>query len=367
MGKDFGDKMSSKLFISKMVHVYDQREVEKMRRFENRKENKYPYQLHLSSHLLSFSHSIFLFCVISLLSSFSFAQSDPGSFARIGLNAKGMSMSNSISALSSGDVYTYYNPALSSFQNGGNISASVALLSLDRQLNGITYTTGLKPSAGLSVGIINGTVSNIDERDGNGTHIGSLSTSENEVYFSFSNQFLENFSIGLSLKLYYYRLYSGISSTSIGFDVGALYKVTDFLSVALVETDLGEEYHWDSSSLFGTDGSNFVSPFPHVFKIGAAYRLPVLNSAITAEYDVATSSSLNGLKAGLEIHPIDVIAIRGGFSSGNQQNVGTEVSPTFGFGARISFLGIAPEINYAYVAEPFSPYGIQTISINFGL
>lgn len=306
---------------------------------------------------------IFVLTLVSV----SFAQSDPGSFARIGINAKGMSMSNSISALSSGDVYTYYNPALSSFQNDGNISASVALLSLDRQLNVITYTTGLKPSAGLSVGIINGTVSSIDGRDENGTHTSDLSTGEYQAYFSFSNRFFENFSIGLSLKLYYYDLYSGISSSSIGFDVGALYKATDFLSVGFVATDLGEQYHWDSSSLYGIDGSNFISPFPHVFKIGAAYSLPVLNSAITVEYDIATSPSLNGLRAGVEIHPIDVIAIRGGFSASNQLNLGTEVEPTFGFGARVSFLGVTPEINYAYVAEPLSPYGIQTISINFGL
>jgi len=332
------------------------------RSLDNKKKKEKYRKLFLSTHLL-----IFLFSLIGMMPPISFAQSDPGSFARIGLNAKGMSMGNSISALTAGDVYTYYNPALSSFQKGGNISASVALLSLDRQLNVITYTTGVKPGAGISVGIINGTVSNIDGRDGNGTPTSSLSTSENQFYFSFSNRFIDNFSIGLSLKLYYYSLYSGISSTAIGFDVGTLYKATDFLSVALVVTDLGEEYHWDSSKLYGTDGSNFTSKFPRILKIGAAYSLPIVNSAITAEYDIATSSSLNGIKAGLEIYPIDVIVIRGGFTAGNQQNVGTEVAPTFGFGAKVSFLGVAPEVSYAYVVEPFSPYGIQTFSINFGL
>ena len=299
------------------------------------------------------------------VSSVSFAQSDPGSFARIGLNARGMSLGNSISALTSGDVYTYYNPALASFQTGGSVAASVALLSLDRQLNVLTYTTGLRPSAGLSVGIINGTVSNIDGRDADGNHTSDLSTSENLFYFSFSNQFSDGLSLGLSLKLYYYRLYSGISATSPGFDFGGLYKATDYLSVALVVTDIGEQYHWDSSSLYGTDGTNFITPFPHVFKIGASYQLPLINSSISAEYDISTSSSLTGLGAGIEVHPIDAISIRGGFSAGNQQYVGTQVAPSFGFGAKVSFLDIAPEINYAYVVEPFSPYGIQTISINF--
>ena len=296
----------------------------------------------------------------------SFAQSDPGSFARIGLNAKGMALGNSISASTSGNVYTYYNPALASFQNSGSVSASVALLSLDRQLNVLTYTQGIRPTAGFSLGIINGTVSNIDGRDIDGAHTSNLSTSEDLFYFSFSNQFVEGFSLGLSLKLYYYSLYSGISSTAVGFDIGGLYKVTDFLSFALVATDLGEEYHWDSSSLYGTDGSDFRTSFPHIFKIGASYRLPMLSSSVSAEYDFSNSTSLNGVKAGLEIYPIDIIAIRGGFSVGNQANVGTEVAPTFGFGAKVSFFDFAPEINYAYVAEPFTPYGIQTFSLILG-
>lgn len=142
--------------------------------------------------------------------------------------------------------------------------------------------------------------------------------------------------------------------------------MNDFLSFALVATDLGEEYHWDSSSLYGTDGSDFRTPFPHIFKIGAACKLPILNSSLSAEYDIATSSSLSGIKAGLEIHPIDLVSIRGGFSAGNQENVGTQVTPTFGFGVRGQFLDFAPEINYAYVVEPFSPSSIQTISLILG-
>ncbi|MFZ1081062.1 MAG: hypothetical protein WAO19_03965 [Candidatus Kryptoniota bacterium] len=304
--------------------------------------------------------------LILILCSASFAQSDPGSFARIGLNAEGMSLGNSITAVTSGNVYTYYNPALASFQDGGSIAASVAMLSLNRQLNVLTYTQGLKPTAGLSLGIINATVSDIDGRDIDGVHTSNLSTSENLIFFSFSNRFTEGLSFGMSIKVYYYDLYSGITSTSVGFDLGAAYKLTDALSVALVATDLGEEYHWDSSSLYGTDGSNFMSKFPNVFKIGASYKLPIINSTISAEYDIATSSSLSGVRAGLEISPIDILSLRAGFSSSNQQFVGTQITPSFGFGAKVPFLNFTPEINYAYVSEPFTPYGIQTLSLIIG-
>ncbi|MCL5035224.1 MAG: hypothetical protein M1395_09010 [Bacteroidetes bacterium] len=301
---------------------------------------------------------------VLLFYSVTFAQSYPGSFARIGLNAKGMSMGNAISAMTTGNVYPFYNPALASFQNGGSVSASVALMSLNRQLNVITYTQGLAPTAGLALGVINSTVSNIDGRDADGVHTSNLSTSEDLLFFSFSNQFLDAFSLGVSLKMYYYNLYSGMSATTIGFDVGGLYKPTDYLSIAVVATDLGESYHWDSSKLYGTDGSNFSTPFPHIFKVAASYSLPAIHSSVMAEYDIAPSP-LNGLRGGVEFSPLDVLVLRAGFAAANEQYVGTKVTPTFGFGAKIAFLDLTPQLDYAYVSEPFSPYGIQTISLIF--
>ncbi|MCL4540331.1 MAG: hypothetical protein M1378_12185, partial [Bacteroidetes bacterium] len=261
-------------------------------------------------------------------------------------------------------VYPFYNPALASFQHDGSVSASVSLMSLNRQLNVITYTQGLAPTAGLALGVINGTVSNIDGRDADGVHTSNLSTSEDLLFFSFSNQFVNAFSLGVSLKMYYYNLYSGMSATTIGFDFGGLYKPTDYLSIAFVATDIGESYHWDSSKLYGTDGSNFSTPFPHIFKVAASYSLPAIHSSVMAEYDIAPSP-LNGIRGGVEFSPLDVLVLRAGFAATNEQYVGTKVTPTFGFGAKIAFLDLTPQLDYAYVSEPFSPYGIQTVSLIF--
>lgn len=304
--------------------------------------------------------------MILLLCSTALAQSSyPGSFSRIGLNAKGMALANSISAMPEGNVYTYYNPALASFQMGGAVSGSVALMSLGRQLNVITYTQGLKPTAGFSLGVINAHVSGIDGRDADGTPTGNLSTNEYLGYFSFSNRFLPGLSLGLSLKMYYYDLYSGLTSTAFGFDIGALYRPIRHLSVAAVVTDIGAKYHWDSSKLYGTDGSNFVTPFPRIVKLGASYDVPIISSCVTAEYDIAPGN-LKAIRAGVEYSPIPLLVIRAGVASYNELNVGTVVEPSFGFGAKIELLDFAPEIDYAYVAEPFAPNGIQTISLMFG-
>ncbi len=304
--------------------------------------------------------------IISLiLCSTALAQSYPGSFSRVGLNAKGMAMGNSIAAMPEGNVYTYYNPALASFQMGGSISGSVALMSLGRQLNVITYTQGLKPGAGMSLGLINANVTNIDGRDADGNPTGNFSTSEYLAYFSFSNEFFSGFSIGVNLKMYYNNLYSGLTSTALGFDVGALYRATSRLSLGAVVTDIGVKYHWDSSKLYGTDGSSFTTPFPHILKLAASYDLPILNSCVTAEYDIAPGT-LKGIRAGIEYSPLPLLALRAGITSTDMPNLGTVITPSFGFGAKIEFLDFAPEINYAYVSEPFTPYGIQTISLMFG-
>jgi hypothetical protein len=100
-------------------------------------------------------------------------------------------------------------------------------------------------------------------------------------------------------------------------------------------------------------------------KIGASYDLPIMNSCITAEYDIAPGP-LSGIHAGLEVSPISLLALRAGLYTSNEINLGTVVTPSFGFGAKIELLDFAPEINYAYVFEPFSPYGIQTVSLMFG-
>lgn len=301
-----------------------------------------------------------------LISSTALAQSSyPGSFSRIGLNAKGMALANSISAMPEGNVYIYYNPALASYQTGGSISGSVALMSLGRQLNVITYTEELKPSAGFSVGLMNASVDNIDGRDADGVHTSTLSTNQYLVYFGFANRFLPQLSIGLNLKMYYYDLYSGLTSSAFGLDAGVLYRPTTFLSLAAVITDMGAKYHWDSSKLYGTDGSNFVTQFPHILKLGASYEIPIISTCVTGEYDIAPGD-LKAIRAGIEYTPIPLIALRAGVVSSNELNLGTVVTPSFGFGARIEFLDFAPEINYAYVSEPFTPYGIQTISLMVG-
>ncbi|MGE5681305.1 MAG: hypothetical protein ACM34K_10550, partial [Bacillota bacterium] len=64
----------------------------------------------------------------------------PGSFSRMGFGARGMGMGNSVSAVTDGNLVSYYNPALSVFQEKNSVNASYSFLSLDRKLNFLSFT-----------------------------------------------------------------------------------------------------------------------------------------------------------------------------------------------------------------------------------
>ena len=149
---------------------------------------------------------------------FSSMASMPGTFSRFGFGARGIGMGNAMSSVTEGNLVSYYNPALPVFQEGNSFQAGYSFLSIDRSLNFFNFTRKFdffskqdtsserKPrtTAGVSAGIINAGVSNIDGRDNNGLPTGELSTSENQFFIALANRFSEKLSIGIAAKFYYY-------------------------------------------------------------------------------------------------------------------------------------------------------------------
>ena len=228
-----------------------------------------------------------LFVVFFLLSAINFAQpqfteinSKAGAFSRMGFGARGIGMGNAMSSVTSGNLVSYYNPALSPFQKNNSAQIGYSILSLDRSLNFLSFTRKFdfysskdnspdkKPSrtAGISAGIINSGVSGIDGRDNNGLPTGDLSTSENQFFLSVANRFSEKLSIGIAIKFYYYKLYEDVKSNGLGLDIGALYKVNDNWNVSLMISDLNSEYKWDTSPIYDQQGLTTTDKFPIIEK-----------------------------------------------------------------------------------------------------
>lgn len=224
----------------------------------------------------------------------------PGAFVRLGFGSRGMGMGNALTAVIDGDVTSFYNPAVTPFLTDRVAAVSYGLLSLDRSLNTLSYSQSIKPTAGFSVGIINSGVSNIDGRDADGFQTGELFTSENQFSFSFANRMSKVISLGIALKIYYYRLYENISSTDLGVDAGGIARLSDNLTLGIAVQDIGSKYKWDTSNLYGDQGNSTIEPFPLLRKIGLSYAFDDNAGLISVDFENSNKNT-NIIRMGGEL------------------------------------------------------------------
>ncbi len=284
-----------------------------------------------------------------------------GSPLRAGFAARGIGMGNSLSAVSFGEISSYYNPALVPFQAMRTAQVSFGVLSLDRRLNFAGYGQQLKPTAGIFVGIINAGVSNIDGRDVDGQPTQIYTTSENSFFLSFGTRVSEHVSFGITSKILYNHLYEGLSSTTVGFDVGVLYTIDDHWSASAVIQDINAKYKWDTATLYGQKGNTTIDYFPLRRKIGVCFHPDYYETTVSAEAEFVGPTFLGRL--GVEVSPIRQFTLRAGLDQidveGNlpaRPSVGFTLEPDFGF--------VSSYIHYAYVFEPYSPGNMHIISIS---
>lgn len=328
----------------------------------------------------------YLFISLYLFSFVVFAQPklsemavSPGAFSRIGFGARGIGMGNAMSSLTEGELVSYYNPAITPFQEKNSFQAGYSFLTLDRALNFFNYsrkfdffsakdtiaeTRKPRTTAGLSIGAINSGVRNIDGRNNDGFPTGELSTSENQFFIGLAVRISEKISIGISAKFYYYSLYEDVSSTSLGFDVGALYRVNENFNVALVIADLNSKYKWDTSPVYQTEGLTSEDKFPGLRKIGVSYRNKDLGLLGAVDFE-NSSVKTNILRAGIEYNIYDRFFIRGGVDQFNLSNTDWPVKPSIGFSFFQPFGNLVVGVDYAFQIEHYSSADRHIVSVNF--
>lgn len=303
----------------------------------------------------------------------------PGVFSRIGFGARGIGMGNALSSITEGELVSYYNPAVTPFQENNSFQAGYSFLTHDRALNYFNYTRRFdfysakdtvseirKPrtTAGLSIGVINSGIRNIDGRDNNGLPTGELSTSENQFFIGLAARISEKISIGLATKFYYYSLYEEISSTSLGFDVGALYKLNDNFNISLVLVDLMSKYKWDTSPIYQQEGIISEDKFPNLRKLGVSYRNRELGLLGAIEFE-NSSVKTNIIRAGVEYNIYDKFFIRGGVDQFNLSNTDWPVKPSLGFSFFQPFGNLVVGVDYAFQIEQYSSADRHILSVNF--
>ncbi|MCC7159713.1 MAG: hypothetical protein IT281_09260 [Ignavibacteria bacterium] len=309
--------------------------------------------------------------LIALLSVDSFAQLSglPGAFTRMGFNARGISMGNAMTSVSTGDLSGLYNPASSSLQNEHLINLSYSFLSLDRRLNFVSYTKNFKlpnqneGGAGITFAWINAGVGKIDGRDLDGFSIGELSTSENMFLFAPSIRVSPQFSAGVGFKLYLSKLYEGIKSTSFGFDLGVMYKASDKLNFGLTIKDINSKYEWNTTEVYGQNGNQTKEKFPLLYTLGVSYNLPKEFGIVSVDYETSNKKS-NIVRIGAEISPLKDIKFRAGvdrFNFSAEDKIGGS-RPTIGLGYQKSFKSYIVGLDYSFVMEPYTHNPFQTLT-----
>jgi len=324
-----------------------------------------------------FLQILFLSVVISAQSTISEISSMPGAFSRMGFGARGIGMGNAMSAVKEGNLVSYYNPALIPFQEGNSFQTSYTFLSLDRSLNFLNFTKrfelGKKENAdgttkprsivGLSVGLINAGVSHIDARDNEGRKTGDLSTSENQFFAAVANRFSEKLSIGIAFKFYYYKLYQDVTSTGLGFDLGALYLLNDEMTLSFMVSDINSKYEWDTGKIYGSSGNQTKNKFPLLKKIGFAYKFTQEKIIAAIEFENSNAGT-NFLRIGGEYNIYENFLLRAGADKLNLSNFDFPLRPSFGFSYFYSLNSLKLGIDYAFVIEPYSSSDQHIIGIN---
>lgn len=288
---------------------------------------------------------------------------EAGSSTRIGFGARGMAMGNAMSAVDEGELSAYYNPALLPFaqHRGGSIAAG--FLSLDRSFNTLSFTVPLPPQAGLSVGIINSGVSDIDGRDADGRQTGSLKTAENTAYLGFGLRFPAGFSLGVTVKFLYSHLYTDVTSKTMGVDIGASMRLAPWVRASVTIRDIGSKYKWDTVSLYGEDAQPEQDQFPRLYTLGLAFTCPDIPAILATEIETSNKSTVY-LRFGAEYPVLPEVVLRAGVDRIDLKEAGSGVRPAAGFLLQKDFGKWTPAINYTYVFEPFSPSGVHMVSLS---
>lgn len=235
-----------------------------------------------------------------------------GSFARLGFGARGMAMGNTLIADASGDTSPYYNPALAPFASRQNLQASVAFMTLDRELQFLQFASALPPSAGIAAGLIHAGVTNIDGRTSSGYHTENFSTDEYAVFLAFGLKLGQRASLGLGLQVFRADYLEDLEPVnSAGLDVGLTILLAKNLRLGVVADDLLAKYLWDTSGLLSTGGKSTTDNFPTRLRIGLAYQLLDGKASVMAEYEsrvTAREHRTRGVEV-VDLEPVEAVNI----------------------------------------------------------
>lgn len=294
----------------------------------------------------------------------------PGEFLNWGAGARSLGMGKAFTGLADDPSAIYYNPAGLAIQNPLQISLMHVFLFEDTMFDFAAVTYPMQGVGTFGLAYVRLSSFGFDARDSNWAVLDeSFDIAQQALIVSYAREVFGWMSAGLNVKMIHHTVFDK-SGMGFGADFGLLFTPADYISFGLnimnavpagVKLDLEQE------------------ALPIVIKTGVALKL--WGDRVIPVFDMEQELSGKDLKfkAGLEVWPIQQIALRAGID---------ETELTFGLGARwkpyqadysisMQKLGITHRVSFGLAfggfditltAEPkiFSPVGIRkntTISI----
>lgn len=314
----------------------------------------------------------------------------PGSFTRIGISPRGMSMGNAMSASVTGETPAIYNPALSALDSGyRHLDLSTAAMKFDRNLHSVSLRLPMPPTAGLSLQLMNAKVGNIDGRNSSGYHTSMLSTNEFKLSGQFGIRLTEHLFAGVGISWFLANYHAEVpNATSVGLDFGILITAHERVRLAMTVRDILAAYDFDTSGLYGTDSRpGDFSRFPVRYITGISFAiaeelslngefelrsssLHKMSSRNTLNADVNETSSRKVLRTyfrlGTEYHLHERFTIRGGVKI-NEPGFANSIQPAGGFSVHLPYDKYSPSVDYAFIREPSGLSAMHVFALRFRL
>lgn len=235
-----------------------------------------------------------------------------GSFLRMGLGARGISMANALPS-GSNDVYGFfYNPAVLPGLQSRHFGTTYGFLPLDRVYNYVGYAMPLPPTAGIGIGWFSTGVDDIQGRNFSGAKIGTYTTRQHTYMLAFGNQFSERVRAGVLLKIMRNDL-DELQSTGVGIDLGVIVRVHPRAELAATVQHLNAKFSWNTEDVY-SQGTTVVNRFPLLYRVGG--KAQVLSSLnIYGEYERSDKGAVVFRFAG-EWKPMEIARVRVGTEDG---------------------------------------------------
>lgn len=269
----------------------------------------------------------------------------PGVFLRMGVGARALAMGGAFTGVANDASAIYWNPAGLSRMPSAQLEFMNVALPFDRTFNFVSAAFPIKRMFTMGVSWVGLRINDVEGRSGNSAEPEYyFGNSQNAFFVSFAKSIGSGLALGGNVKLIRNTL-DNDAANGLGFDAGAMLRLSNRVSVGVLAQDIGTDYRWDSGLTEGV---------PISVRGGTAIEV---FDRLTLAADVNKIAGLEPtFSFGSEFRPLPVLPIRFGYSA-------KQFSGGVGFGLPLAQNML--ELNYGYSNDAILNAAVHRVSLLF--